>query len=58
MIVLDTQNDYEMASGTFGNAIGLDIHNFHEFPKALNNLPLVGSAKARLARFPTRGVCF
>ncbi len=55
MIVLDTRNDYEMASGTFRNAIGLDIHNFHEFPKALNKLPPEAKQKP-VVTFCTGGV--
>lgn len=39
MIVIDTRNVYEVAVGTFKNAINLDIKNFHEFPEAIKNLP-------------------
>lgn len=34
-IMLDTRNDYEIAQGTFKNAIDYDIETFKEFPEAL-----------------------
>lgn len=37
--LLDTRNDYEVAEGTFKNAIILPITNFSEFPEALRQLP-------------------
>jgi RluA family pseudouridine synthase len=37
--LLDTRNDYEVAVGTFRNAIRLDIDHFREFPDAIAKLP-------------------
>jgi len=37
--ILDTRNDYEVALGTFDNAIDLNIENFREFPDAVTLLP-------------------
>lgn len=39
MIVLDTRNDYEVALGTFKNAIDLNIEHFRDFPDAIKLLP-------------------
>lgn len=55
MIVLDTRNDYEIAIGTFRNAVDLNIHNFHEFPKAIEKLP-DGAKQKPIVTFCTGGV--
>ncbi len=39
MRVLDTRNDYEVALGTFQDAIDLNIETFRDFPDALALLP-------------------
>lgn len=39
MIVLDTRNDYEVALGTFDEAIDLNLETFRSFPDALEMLP-------------------
>lgn len=36
-VVLDTRNDYEVEIGKFKNALDLDIKEFHEFPKKLED---------------------
>lgn len=38
-IILDTRNDYEVALGTFDNAVELNIESFREFPDAVMMLP-------------------
>lgn len=38
MIVLDTRNDYEIHLGKFKNAIDLNVHNFRDFPEAVDNM--------------------
>ena len=38
MIVLDTRNDYEVALGTFKNAMDLNIETFRAFPDAVQEL--------------------
>jgi predicted sulfurtransferase len=39
MRVLDTRNDYEVALGTFQDAVDLNIETFRDFPDALALLP-------------------
>lgn len=39
MVVLDTRNDYEIALGTFENAVDLHIAHFREFGDAIDYLP-------------------
>lgn len=39
MIVLDTRNQYEVALGTFHNALNLELKNFRSFPDAIHQLP-------------------
>ena len=39
VVLLDTRNDYEIASGTFANAIHLGLSSFREFPEAAQKLP-------------------
>ncbi len=36
-VVLDTRNDYEVEIGKFKNAVDLQIKEFHEFPKKLED---------------------
>lgn len=38
-VILDTRNDYEVAVGTFDNALDLNIENFRQFPDAVKLLP-------------------
>ncbi|QDV09054.1 rhodanese superfamily protein [Planctomycetes bacterium Poly30] len=37
--LLDTRNDFEVAAGTFKNAIPIRVQNFRDFPKAVQALP-------------------
>ncbi|HEY4263471.1 MAG TPA: sulfurtransferase [Schlesneria sp.] len=37
--LLDTRNDYEVKLGTFQNALPIRIHQFREFPAAVDKLP-------------------
>ncbi len=37
--ILDTRNDYEIATGTFKNAVTLPIHHFTQLPQAVSQLP-------------------
>lgn len=37
--ILDTRNDYEIRVGTFEHSIDVNIHNFRDFPKAIQQLP-------------------
>lgn len=39
MVVLDTRNDFEVALGTFENAIDLNLRHFREFNDAIDFLP-------------------
>ena len=39
MVVLDTRNDYEVALGTFKDAMDLNIETFRAFPDAVKELP-------------------
>lgn len=36
MLILDTRNDYEIHLGKFKGAIDLDVHNFRDFPEAVD----------------------
>ncbi len=36
-VLLDTRNDYEIRSGTFSNAIDIDLVNFRDFPSIAKN---------------------
>lgn len=38
-IILDTRNDYEIAVGSFDQAVDLHIENFRQFPEAIQSLP-------------------
>ena len=49
VVMLDTRNDYEVAAGTFANAVDYNIGVFSEFP------PLLAAAPRRLRR-ENRGV--
>ncbi len=53
--LLDTRNDYEVADGTFHEAITLPITNFSEFPNALKLLPAELS-EGTLVTFCTGGI--
>ncbi len=37
--LLDTRNDYEVKLGTFQNALPIGVHQFREFPDAVDKLP-------------------
>jgi predicted sulfurtransferase/23S rRNA-/tRNA-specific pseudouridylate synthase len=37
--LLDTRNDFEVASGTFEGAIAVGVDDFRDFPDAVNRLP-------------------
>lgn len=37
--LLDTRNDYEVALGTFCNAIPIGVRHFRDFPQAVDKLP-------------------
>ncbi len=37
--LLDTRNDYEIAAGTFENAVTMPLDDFRNFPEAVTNLP-------------------
>ena len=39
MVVLDTRNDFEIAMGTFKNAINLRLQSFSDFPNAIDRFP-------------------
>lgn len=39
MVVLDTRNDFEVALGTFENAMDLNLGHFREFDEAIDFLP-------------------
>ncbi len=39
MVVLDTRNDYEVALGTFKDAVDLNIETFRDFPNVVDMLP-------------------
>jgi UPF0176 protein len=55
VVLLDTRNDYEVAIGTFKNAINPDIKNFRDLPKWLEqNLPTLKDKK--VAMFCTGGI--
>ena len=53
--VLDTRNDYEVAEGTFDQAVDLDIENFRDFPEAVQQLDPAAKQKP-LVMFCTGGV--
>ncbi len=55
MIVLDTRNDYEIATGTFKNAVDLNLKQFTEFPKAIEQLPEEAKQKP-IVTFCTGGI--
>jgi UPF0176 protein len=38
VVLLDTRNDYEIAAGTFENAVDPNIKHFRHFPEAIKNL--------------------
>lgn len=55
MIVLDTRNAYEIALGTFENAVDLNIAHFREFDDAVNLLPADAREKT-IVTFCTGGI--
>lgn len=55
MVILDTRNDYEVRIGTFNHAIDLNIKNFREFPRAIEQLPTEYKNKT-MVTFCTGGI--
>ncbi|EKD77842.1 MAG: hypothetical protein ACD_42C00160G0002 [uncultured bacterium] len=55
MIVLDTRNDFEVALGTFENAVDLHIAHFREFNDAVDLLPPESKEKT-VVTFCTGGI--
>jgi len=55
MIVLDTRNDYEVALGSFDDAIDLNLETFRSFPDAIELLPASMKEKP-IVTFCTGGV--
>lgn len=55
MIVLDTRNDFEVEAGAFDNSIHLNIKNFRDFPKAIEQLDDETKAKP-IVTFCTGGI--
>ena len=55
MVVLDTRNDYEVALGTFKDAIDLNIDTFRAFPDAIKELPATYKNKP-VVTFCTGGI--
>lgn len=53
--LLDTRNDYEIAIGTFKQAVTLPIHYFTQLPKSVANLPKAALEKP-VVMFCTGGV--
>jgi UPF0176 protein len=53
VVLLDTRNDFEVALGTFDNAVGLNIVSFGDFPKAVEQLSLEGKT---VVSFCTGGI--
>lgn len=39
VVLLDTRNDYEIAAGTFENAVDLKLQTFRKFPEEVKKLP-------------------
>lgn len=55
MVILDTRNDYEVALGTFDQAISLQLKHFHDFAAAIKKLPDAMKEKP-IVTFCTGGV--
>ncbi|APE28075.1 rhodanese-related sulfurtransferase [Aurantiacibacter gangjinensis] len=58
-VVIDTRNDYEVATGTFKGAINPETESFRDFPEwfRANREALLGEGKARrVAMFCTGGI--
>lgn len=54
MLVLDTRNYFEVAIGTFSNAVDLNLRSFSDFPQAIDKL---GSLKEKtIVTFCTGGI--
>lgn len=54
-ILLDTRNGFEVALGSFENALHLDLNHFRDFPKAMQKLP-AKSKKLPVVTFCTGGI--
>ena len=57
-VVIDTRNSYEIAAGTFANAIDPGTRSFREFPAWFhaNRAELLGNGKRKVAMFCTGGI--
>lgn len=55
VVLLDTRNDYEVALGTFDNAVTLPISRFRDFPQAVAKLPR-SLRQRRIVSFCTGGI--
>lgn len=58
-IMFDTRNEYEIAKGTFKNAVHLGLKHFRDFPKALdewNEAHASDLAEKRVVMFCTGGI--
>ena len=55
VVLLDTRNDYEVAAGTFKNALVPRIAQFRDFPAALSRLP-AGLKQRPVVTFCTGGI--
>lgn len=55
VVLIDTRNDYEVAVGTFHNAINPDITTFREFPEFVDRHLAAGKHK-KVAMFCTGGI--
>ncbi|MDB5348232.1 MAG: rluA [Schlesneria sp.] len=53
--LLDTRNDYEVKLGTFQNAIPIGVHQFRDFPTAVDKLP-VEMKQQPIVMFCTGGI--
>lgn len=55
LLMLDTRNGFEVALGSFENALHLDLKHFRDFPKAVQKLP-EKSKKLPVVTFCTGGI--
>lgn len=55
MVVLDTRNEYEVVTGSFQNALSLNMRHFRDFPQKAQNLPQAFKQKP-VVTFCTGGI--
>lgn len=55
LTLLDTRNDYEVKLGTFHNALPIGVHQFRDFPAAVQKLP-AEMKKQPIVMFCTGGI--